>query len=109
MKLFFEDKLLEEWYETGIAPKKGRYKKYWRDAKFCRAYFETIKLLSGLSNISKARAFSSLHYEQLKENYSGKSSVRIMNGRKERLIFIELDDGLKIEIIELENSHYGNE
>ena len=24
MKLFFADKLLEEWYETGIAPKKGR-------------------------------------------------------------------------------------
>lgn len=52
--------------------------------------------------------YSFLHYERLTDNMSGRSSVRIMNGRVERLIFTESEEGIEIEILELNTTRYGN-
>ena len=49
-----------------------------------------------------------LRYEKLKENLSGYSFVRIMNGRVERLIFTEHEGGITIKLVELNQDHYGN-
>lgn len=52
--------------------------------------------------------YSFLHYEQLKDNLSGLSSVRICNGRVERLLFVEKENGVEIRVIELNTKHYGS-
>ena len=35
------------------------------------------------------------------------SSVRVMNGRVERLLFHEYNDGIEISLIEIDETHYG--
>lgn len=55
------------------------------------------------SNLSQ---WSFLHYEKLK-NYE-LSSIRVMNGRVERILFKETENGIVITIIELNETHYGN-
>lgn len=37
-----------------------------------------------------------------------KSSVRLVNGMVERLLFRETDDGIEVELIEIDSTHYGN-
>ncbi|MBR1516994.1 MAG: hypothetical protein IJ620_02465 [Bacteroidales bacterium] len=51
------------------------------------------------------RTLSYLHYERLKG--VNMSSVRVMNGRVERLLFHEYDDGIEISLIEIDDTHYG--
>ena len=36
------------------------------------------------------------------------SSVRLVNGLVERLLFSETDDGIEVELIEIDSTHYGN-
>lgn len=54
------------------------------------------------------RLFSFLHYEKLKYQVEPRSSVRIVNGMVERLLFTETDDGIEVELIEIDSTHYGN-
>ncbi|MBO6051199.1 MAG: hypothetical protein J6P65_04375 [Bacteroidales bacterium] len=61
--------------------------------------------LQGVAKCSDLKQLSYLHYEQLKK--IDLSSIRVMNGRVERLLFKELDKGIRITIIELDESHYG--
>lgn len=56
---------------------------------------------------SDLRAVSFLHYEQL-AGTNGLSSIRVVNGMVERIIFREFDGGIKITLLSLDNSHYGN-
>ncbi|MBO5847902.1 MAG: hypothetical protein J6R17_01665 [Bacteroidales bacterium] len=59
-----------------------------------------------MEHVSKLKDFSFLHYEQLK--HVSLSSVRIINGRVERLLFKETEDGIQISLIEINEDHYGN-
>ncbi|MBR6064477.1 MAG: hypothetical protein IKP54_10030 [Bacteroidales bacterium] len=61
--------------------------------------------LQGVAKCSDLKQLSYLHYEQLKK--IDLSSIRVMNGRVERLLFKELDNGIRITIIELDESHHG--
>jgi hypothetical protein len=36
------------------------------------------------------------------------SSVRIVNGMVERLLFTEIENGIEVELIEIDSTHYGN-
>ena len=36
------------------------------------------------------------------------SSVRLVNGMVERLLFTETEDGIEIELVEIDSTHYGN-
>lgn len=106
MQIDFEDKELERLIQYGESKK---YKKYSRDKKFLKKLISAYKILCSVENTNEINSVSSvLHYEKLKYNYGGTSSVRIMNGRVERLIFTEHENGIKIILIELDNSHYGN-
>jgi len=85
MQVNISDKDLEELINTG---QNNKYKRYSKNPEGLRLY-------------------SFLHYEKLANNVN-LSSVRIVNGRVERLLFEETNDGIEITIIELNTQHYGN-
>jgi hypothetical protein len=62
--------------------------------------------MTSVEKTSDLVPYSYLHYEKLK--HINLSSVRIMNNRVERLLFIENEDGIEITLIELNETHYGN-
>ena len=65
--------------------------------------------MMGMDNVEGLKRLSFLHYERLKyQRDEPRSSVRIANGHIERLIFTETDDGIEIELIEIDSTHYGN-
>ena len=103
MNVTFEDKDLEELIFTGS---NKRYRKYSRDAKFLEALGRMYKIMTATTTASKLAQYSFLHYERLK----GKdlSSVRVMNGKVERVLFRETENGVVITLIDLDDTHYGN-
>ena len=102
MNVSFEDVELEKLITTHQSK---RYKKYTQDKKFLWALDRVFNDLQGVAKCSDLKQLSYLHYEQLKK--IDLSSIRVMNGRVERLLFKELDNGIRITIIELDESHYG--
>ena len=54
------------------------------------------------------KPFSFLHYEKLKYQKDFMSSVRLVNGMVERLLFTETEDGIEVELLEIDSTHYGN-
>ena len=105
MIILFEDADIEELIITGTNKKYKRYAKNKRFVEDLREVYETMRAVETASDLAN---FSFLHYEKLKFNYSGLSSVRISNQNVERLIFREEEEGVTIVIIELDNTHYGN-
>lgn len=62
-----------------------------------------------VESTEQLRIFSFLHYEKLKyQDKETKSSLRLVNGMVERLIFTETEDGIEVELIEIDSTHYGN-
>lgn len=102
MKVTFLDNDLEELYKFGI---NGKYKKYSKDKRFMENLVDSINILFAVSSTSELSKFSYLHYEKLKR--IKKSSIRVMNGRVERIIFTEKENGIEVEILELDQNHYG--
>jgi hypothetical protein len=99
-----EDKDLEELIFTG---KNHKFKKLSKDKRFMQALLHVYNTLRSAESIAQYSEYSFLHYEKLKNNLYI-SSVRIMSGRVERLLFTEHDNGIRIAIIELNETHYGN-
>lgn len=85
---------------------KGKYKKLARDKKFKSKLYDIYRLMCSVEHVSRLKNYSFLHYEQLK--HVPLSSVRIINGRVERLLFKETEDGIQISLIEINEDHYGN-
>jgi len=56
---------------------------------------------------SDLRPISFLHYEQL-TGTNGMSSIRVVNGMVERILFREFDGGIRITVLSLDDTHYGN-
>ena len=52
-------------------------------------------------------SISFLHYEQL-TGTNGKSSIRVVNGMVERILFREFEGGIRIIVLSLDDTHYGN-
>ena len=103
MNIIFEDKDLEELILTG---KNSKYKKYSKDTRFMQALGRMYKLMLASDSTDILGMYSFLHYEKLKK--VGLSSVRVMNGKVERVLFREEKKGIVITIIEMDNTHYGN-
>nr|WP_308571793.1 hypothetical protein [uncultured Prevotella sp.] len=103
MDIYIEDEDLKELIETG---KNRKYKKFSKDKVFMQKLVMVIQTMRAVSNTRMLGSVSFLHYERLK--HSGRSSIRIMNGRVERLIFRESEDGKEVTIIILDETHYGN-
>ncbi|WP_289225881.1 hypothetical protein [Bacteroides acidifaciens] len=104
MKVNISDKDLDELIRTG---KNSKYKKYSKDRKFMEGLARVYKVMLNVADTNGLKPYSFLHYEKLANNLN-LSSVRVLNGRVERLLFRELEDGIEITIIELNNDHYGN-
>ena len=100
----FADTDLQELIEYG---KNNKYKKLSKDKVFCAALVSVYNRLLSVENTEELKQFSSLHYEKLKFDRSGQSSVRILNSRVERLIFEKFDEGIRIVLLEINESHYG--
>ncbi|MBQ2096943.1 MAG: hypothetical protein II480_02105 [Bacteroidales bacterium] len=105
MNVIIEDKDLEYLLE---GKPKGKYKKLAKDGKFKRQLDLVYHTMLDVERAGELAMFSYLHYEKLIGDRSGQSSVRIMNGRVERLIFTEHNSGITIKLIELNQEHYGN-
>lgn len=107
MNVTFADPALAELYETGKT-NGSRYKKLMRNAALVRGYQRAVTVMYDMETTDDLRRFSFLHYERLKYKMPSMSSVRIVNGRIERLLFTETEDGISVELIEINDTHYGN-
>lgn len=107
MKVTFKDEVLLELYETGKTKDK-RYKSFCKNKKFIDGYIRVVKTMHDIDSTADLKLFSFLHYEKLKYQVEPRSSVRIVNGMVERLLFTETDDGIEVELIEIDSTHYGN-
>lgn len=105
MNVIFIDNALQELYETGKT-KDSRYKKLCRNKSFVEDYIAVVDLMFSVEKTEDLKLFSYLHYEKLK--HRPESSVRIDNGRGERLLFTEHEYGIEVRLIEIDSSHYGN-
>ncbi len=104
MIIVFEDMDLEELITKG---RNNKYKKYTRNAKFMKALATAYNYMRLVSVASELRAISFLHYEQL-AGTNGMSSIRVVNGMVERILFREFDGGISIKVLSLDDTHYGN-
>lgn len=105
MNVIFIDHALQELYETGKT-KDSRYKKLCRNKSFVEDYIGVVDLMVSVDKVDELKTYSFLHYEKLK--HRPESSVRIDNGRVERLLFTEHEDGIEVRLIEIDSTHYGN-
>lgn len=96
---------LLELYLTG---KSVRYKDISRNRTLMEGFMYSIRLMKEVDSAEELRQISRLHYEKLKYQYSGLSSVRLSNRFVHRLLFEEIDDGVVVRLIEIDDTHYGN-
>jgi len=104
MKVTIADDDLKELIETG---QNNKYKKYSKDKRFMEGLARAYKIMLTVEKAEGLKVYSFLHYERLRNN-AELSSIRVVNGKVERLLFRETEDGIEITIIELNNDHYGN-
>jgi len=104
MQIVFDDTDLEELITTGY---NSKYKKYTRNAKFMKALVTAYNYLRLLECANDLRSVSFLHYEKL-SGTNGLSSIRVVNGMVERILFREFDNGIRITVLSLDDTHYGN-
>lgn len=105
MNVIFADEALKELYESGKT-KDQKYKSLSKDKKLVEGFRRAVGIMYDVDEVSDLKPYSFLHYEKLK--YREESSVRIVNGRIERLIFIERENGIEVALIEIDKTHYGN-
>lgn len=105
MNVTFKDDALKELYEKGYSSNR-KYKKICKNKSILDGYVRAVGIMFSVENASELHHFSFLHYEKLK--HRPHSSVRLVNGLVERLIFTEKEDGIEVELIEIDSKHYGN-
>lgn len=104
MEITFKDTALREIYDAGTT-KSSKYKKFCRNKVLVAGYRRAVDIMRVAECADKLRMYSFLHYEKLKNRQE--SSVRIVNGEVERLIFTENENGIEVELIEIDDKHYG--
>ncbi|MGN1210447.1 MAG: hypothetical protein ACI4TM_02090 [Candidatus Cryptobacteroides sp.] len=107
MKIFFKDDALSELYENGRTDDR-KYKKMCRHKKLVEGYQRAVSIMYNVDSTENLKQFSFLHYEKLKYQKEPLSSVRHVNGMVERLLFSETEDGIEVELLEIDSTHYGN-
>ena len=83
----------------------GVYKKYKSAAKLIKDLDKVIKYLKMATDTNVLHRIISLHYEKLTNSIY--SSVRVGYDTKYRLIFLEGEDKITIQLIQL-SEHYGD-
>ncbi len=108
MKVTFKDMALSELYETGKT-KDRKYKQVCKNKKLVDGYIRAVKIMNEVESTEDLKPFSFLHYEKLKHQHDEpRSSIRLANGMVERLLFVETEDGIEVELLEIDSTHYGN-
>lgn len=107
MKIIFKDEALSALYENGKTDD-CKYKKLCRNKKLVEGYQRAVSVMYDVDSTEELKFFSFLHYEKLKYQKEPMSSVRLVNGMIERLLFTETEDGIEVELLEIDNTHYGN-
>lgn len=79
---------------------------YARIKKLVDGYIRAVGIMFDVGSTAELSMYSFLHYEKLKKD--PRCSVRLVNGLVERLLFTETDDGIEVELIEIDSTHYGN-
>lgn len=105
MDILISDPNLSELIEKGT---NKHYRKVERIKSLKNGLLRAINVMQSVENVDQLSYFSYLRYERLKHQYSGKSSVRLCNGFVHRLIFTEHLNGVKVELLEIDDTHYGN-
>ena len=104
MKVIADGDLLEL-ITTG---KNRRYREVERNNDLLSGLKKAVAIMLSVNNAQELKTFSYLHYEKLKYEYSGLSSVRLNNRFVHRLIFEEFEDSISLKLIEIDATHYGN-
>lgn len=108
MKVVFRDDALSELYETGKT-KNRKYKQLCKSKKLINGYIRAVGIMYNVDSINDLISISYLHYEKLRHQHGNPiSSIRLVNGMVERLLFTETDEGIEVELIEIDSTHYGN-
>jgi len=106
MVIEYEEESLRAFILTGRS--KDKYlKSLGRSKTFMRDLSKVMNIFRNIDNVERLMAFGSLHYERLRGDRHGQSSVRIGYNSPYRLVFTEHDGGVRILIIEISN-HYGD-
>jgi len=88
--------------------KNRRYREVERNNDLLSGLKKAVAIMLSVNNAQELKTFSYLHYEKLKYEYSGLSSVRLNNRFVHRLIFEEFEDSISLKLIEIDATHYGN-
>ena len=96
---------LKELLMTG---KSRKYKRITNNKDLYNGLRRVISFMLAAENTNDLQTASFLHYEKLKHDYYGLSSVRLSNRYVHRLIFLEENDKITLKLIEIDDTHYGN-
>ena len=96
---------LKELYLTG---KNKVYRDVERNPELLKGFTRAVDAMMASATLNQLKTLSFLHYEQLKHQYSGFSSVRLSNRYVHRLLFIESQNGIEVRLIKIDDTHYGN-
>ncbi|MCC8118163.1 MAG: hypothetical protein LIP09_05355 [Bacteroidales bacterium] len=104
MNVTFKDPDLKTIYDEGTISH-GRYKIFCRNVKLVQGFIRAVDLMIDATSTEDLKIFSYLHYEKLK--HEEKSSIRVLNGYVHRLLFTENEHGIEVELLEIDDKHYG--
>ena len=104
MKVIFKDEALSDLYKYGKTSDR-KYKRICKKKDLIEGYQKAVFRMYSVDSTDELKNFSPLHYEKLR--HIGLSSVRLVNGKVERLLFKETDNGVEVELIEIDENHYG--
>lgn len=106
MQIIFKDKELENLY-TGNRCGNKLYAKLSKNKTFMKDFVKVMDILYSAKIVTDLSVYGSLHYERLKYELNGISSVRIGFKSKYRLLFTESENKIEVTLIEI-NEHYGD-
>lgn len=106
MDIEYDNEEIEVFITKRIASTKP-FVKYKSNRRLLKDIDKVMIILQRVNSCSDLARYAALHYEHLKYEMSGLSSVRLGYDTKYRLIFKEVDGGIKICVIEI-SEHYGD-
>ena len=100
--------MTQELYKLYTEGKSREYKEVAMNKELYSGFVRAVKSIESAGNVAALKQLSYLHYEKLKYQLNDFSSVRLSNRYVHRLIFKELEDGVQVDLIEIDDTHYGN-
>lgn len=101
-------KMTKELLDLYTLRQSKKYKDVALNPVLLNGFIRAVNTMMSVSSLTELRAYSYLHYEKLKYEYSDYSSVRLSNRFVHRLLFAETPDGFEVKLIDIDNTHYGN-